>query len=387
MAEDLSNVSMELLLTELIQQVKNIGSFQDIQEPGDRVDLLLADLEETNSELKSSRSDWKIATQQAEDGAKVFAAKNDELEERRKQMAKEEEQLSRRTSDLEAKERLFEENRADLEKKEKLLQQRSVDLEQAERINREEQARLRDEATLIESDKSDVVQAYSNLKVKTDAAAQVENGLRRREATIKLITDSALALNELVNNNLAAMKKELDEDKKVKAAIVEKHRRMKKLRENLLNISESCTKGYDIIQASARDIANFEAGKRETLAGLREDVTSLSTALDKRAQEARGVAKEIDVAGKDLESLVTSTERQLHGISSKIGNVTEVSIGLDEVSAKFQQFQPTMDDTLRELTEALSKAQAAASKAEADAAKARADAAKAQADSRRTQVD
>ena len=425
MAETFSNTNMESLLTMLTERVKDIRSQEDLHKSGDRLNLLITDLEDVTSELKSCKSDWKTATQQVEDGAKQIAEKNEELDEREMKMKKEEEQLARRTLELEANERLVEERRVELEKKEKLLQQQSTDLkqqsadlQQTERIIKDEQASLQDQAASIESTKSEVLQAQINLEARTNAAENAEkannrrsNGLRQREATLKLILGSAVALNENVNNNLTAMRNEVDEDKKVRAAILEKHRRMKQLRANLVQMMESCTTKFNIIQASRQQLVNFENDEREILAGLNEDINSLSTALTKQAEDAKGISKEIEVAEKDLEMLVTSTERQLGRIStnignvtkvsteldqvsSKIGNVTEVSTELDEVSVKIQQFQPTMIDTLRELTEALSKAQAAASKAEADAAKARADAAKAEddaakarADSRRTLVD
>ena len=427
MAESFSNTNMESLLTMLTEQVKDLHAahHEDVHESGDRLNVLITDLEDVTSELKSCKSDWETATQQVEDGAKQIAEKNEELDEREMKMKKEEEQLARRTLELEANERLIEERRVELEKKEKLLQQQSTDLkqqsadlQQTERIIKDEQASLQDQAASIESTKSEVLQAQINLEARTNAAENAEkannrrsNGLRQREATLKLILSSAVALNENVNNNLTAMRNEVDEDKKVRAAILEKHRRMKQLRANLVQMMESCTTKFNIIQASRQQLVNFENDEREILAGLNEDINSLSTALTKQAEDARGISKEIEVAEKDLEMLVTSTERQLGRIStnignvtkvsteldqvsSKIGNVTEVSAELDEVSVKIQQFQPTTIDTLRELTEALSKAQAAASKAEADAAKARADAAKAEddaakarADSRRTLVD
>ena len=157
---------------------------------------------------------------------------------------------------------------------------------------------------------------------------------------------------------------------------------MKQLRVNLLSLSESCTKRYNIIRTSTQELANFEAGERETLIGLNDEITALFTTLEKQAHEASGISKERKAVEKDLESILTTTKRQLVGIStkvssgleevsSKIDNITKVNTGLDEVSVKSQQFQTTIIDTF---TEALSKAQAAASKAEADAAKARADA-------------
>ena len=411
MAETFSNANMESLLTRLIEHVKDLPNYADSPKSGARLDMLITDLEDVTSELKSCKSDWKTATQQAEERAKQLAENHQQLEEREKTMKKEEEQLKRRTLELLEKEKMFEESRAELEKKEELLQQQSVDLEQAERNSKDEQARLQAEAAIIESDKSEVLQAEISLKARTDAAEQAEkantrrsNGFRQREAHLKLTFESTAALNETVKNNLAAVREELEENKKVLAAILEKHGRMKKLRTNLVNISASCATRYNQIQASRQDLVNSVDGDHETLAGLKDQMTSLSTALTKQAEDVRGVSEEIAVAEKDLERLVTSTERQLggvstnignvteasaglEGISSKIGNFTQVSTGLDEVSEKFQQFQPTMIDTLRELTEALSKAQADATKAQADAAKAQADAAKAQADSRRTLVN
>lgn len=434
MAETLSNANMESLLTILIESVKDIRAWEDVSVPGDRLNMLITDLEDVTSDLKSCQSDWKTATQQAEDGAKKVAEKSQQLEEREKQMKIEQQQLERRRVELETNEKMFEERRAELEKQEKLLQQQSANLEQTDRNCKHEQARLQTEATVIESAKSEVQQAQIKLEARTDAAEQVErannqrsNELREREATIKFIHNSALAWNENVNKNLAALKEdraalkedraalkedlaalkeeravlkeELDEDKQVKAAILEKHRRMKKSRDNLLSISQSCTTQYRSMQTSLQDLVNFEDGERQTLAGLRVDMTSLSTALNEQAQEAKGIAKEIDVAEKNLRSLVTSTERQLLGlstnigklstnignvteasaelnevsskignvteissgldeVSSKIGNVTEVSTGLDEVSAKIQQLKPTVTATIGELTGSLLKVRA-----------------------------
>ena len=458
MAADLGNTSMEALLTEFTELVKNSVKDQFPQQY--KLEGMATILEEVTEELKTYCSDWKAATQQAEDGAKQMterneeleearqkvaqknkeleegkkqmteenekleetkkqiAKKNEELEERRKQIEKEEEHLSKRTSELEAKEKLFEDRRIALDKKEKLLQQQSADLKQTELTSKNEQARLQDEAAVIEYNKSKVDQALSSLDVKTEAAQKANvrrtNELRRREELLKHTHQSALALNEMANESLAAAKKEHNEDKKLRAILVNKYNMMRKLRSEFLQMLDSWSTNSKNVRTSKEELVNFEVGHREILAGLREEIESLSTALEKQTKEARGISKDIELAGNDFGRLLTSTECQLGGISTKIGNVTkigtgldelsakvtsgldevsskidnitkvgtgldevsakignvtQVTSGLDEVSAKIQGFQPTAIDTLRELTEAVSKAHADASKAQADSVK------------------
>ncbi|KAK0511345.1 hypothetical protein JMJ35_005918 [Cladonia borealis] len=170
--------------------------------------------------------------------------------------------------------------------------------EQTKLATKNEQARLHNEAAVIESAKPEVLQAQINLEAREDAAEKVEkansrrsNGLRQRELTQKLTLNSAIALNETVNNNLAVVKQELDEDKQVNAVILEKHR-------------------------------------NEAVEGLNDEITALSTTLEKQAPEASGISKERKAVEKDLESILTTTKRQLVGISTK------VSSGLEEVSSK-----------------------------------------------------
>ncbi len=445
MAEDLSNSSMEGLLTEFTELVKNAVMMDFPQR--DKLEKMTTILEEVTSELKTYCSSWKTATREAEDRAKQLAERNDELEEtnqlaerneelektrkqmaernkefeetkirmaekneeleeRRKQIDKQEEQLSRRALELEAKEKLFEESRAALEKKEELLQQQSVDLEQTERNSKDEQARLQEEATIIGSEKSRIEQQWKD-------SASRSKGLQRREDNLKVTHQSVSALNEEVNKSLAAVRQEYEENEKLREFIQERHHKLTKIKSSLLQRLNSWSTQFNKIQTSRQELVNFEANHRGILADMRQEITSLSTDLEKQAEEARDISKDIEVADNKFGRLLTSTERQignvteastrlegvstkidnvteastgLEGASTKIGNVTEVSSGLDELSAKFQQFQPTMTETLRELTEAVSKAQAAASKAQADASKAQADAAKAQADCQRSLV-
>ena len=376
MAEDLGNLSMEAQLTEFSKLVKNSVTNKFLQGHEGMVNIL----EDVTEELKTYCSSWKIATQQAEDGAKQIAEKNEELEEmkkkmaerneeeleerrqmaeqnkdfeetrkqivkkneevdeRRKQIEREEEQLSRRTLELEAKEKLVEDKKVELEKKEKLLQQRSADLEQTELTNKNEQARLQAEAEAIQSQEMQIGQAYSNLKDRTAAAQKASvrssNELRRREDNLKVTHQSVFALNEMVGNSLATVREKYDENKKLGALIEGKYQVMKKLRSELLRRLESWSTNLRQVQTSKEELVDFEAGHREILAGMREEMKALSTVLEKQTKQARAISKEIEIADNDLGKLVTSTERQLGGISTKISTVTEVSSRLDGVSTR-----------------------------------------------------
>ena len=127
MAEDLSNPSMAALLTEFTVIAQTIVNTDGPRE--EQLEHIAGTLEGVTDELKTYCSSWKTATQQAEDGARQIAGKNEELEETRRQMAKKNEELEERRKQIETqeellsrKERLFESRRIDLEKKEEVLQ-------------------------------------------------------------------------------------------------------------------------------------------------------------------------------------------------------------------------------------------------------------------------
>ena len=456
MADAMRNVNMERLLTVLIKNVEEFSSTNDPQDCKDELHQLVTDLKDVASELKSCSSKWKAATREAEESAKQQAEtsreleqrrqemneegeqleqrrqkmneEGEQLEQRRKKMDEEGEQLQRRESELKTKERLCEERQAELEKKEKLLEQQAAQIEQIEQDSRDEQARLEAEAAVIASDKSEVEQARSNLKQESDAARHADirrsNALRVREDGLKLTHQSVLALNEVVNKSLAAVREEHDEDKRLLLVIQEKHQRMRALRKSLVQKSEACTRDLATISNGIREIREVEARHAEVLASLREEITVLSTALDEQAEKARAIPQEIQVADNDLSKQVAELEREfsrmstsikkvtatssqldtastemeqvrskignvteastrLEEVSTKIGNVNEVSAGLDEVStkignvaeastglnelsAKFQQYQPATIETLQELTQAMSTARADVTKAQLD---------------------
>ena len=456
MADAMRNVNMERLLTALIKNVEEFSSTNDPQDCEDQLHQLVTDLKDVASELKSCSSKWKATTREAEESAKQQAEtsreleqkqqemneegeqleqrrqkmneEGEQLEQRRKKMDEEGEQLQRRESELKTKERLCEERQAELEKKEKLLEQQAAQIEQIEQDSRDEQARLEAEAAVIASDKSEVEQARSNLKQESEAAHNADirrsNALRRREDGLKLTHQSVLALNETVNKSLAAVREEHDEDKRLLVVIQEKHQRMRALRKSLVQKSEACTRDLATISNGIGEIREVEARHAEVVAGLRKDITVLSTALDEQAEKARANSQEIQAADNDfskqvaeLESelsrmstsikKVTATSSQLdtastemeqvrskignvteastrlEEVSTKIGNVNEVSAGLDEVStkignvaeastglnelsAKFQQYQPATIETLQELTQAMSTARADVTKAQLD---------------------
>ena len=285
-----------------------------------------------------------------------------------------------------------------MEKKEQLLQQQSAELKQTELDSRDKEARLQAEATAIASKQSELDRSYKQWKQESDDAMLADKrrstALMRREDHIKAAQqhlkatqETVVAMNENVNMSLAAAKEEHDEDKRLLEVVKEKHLKMKKLRQVLRQVLNDCSAKADTIRFSASGIAEFEAQHTEELAGLREEINSLTTALEKQAEKARDIPNDIQAAENDFNHLVTKTERDLGKISTsistvlrgvdkvteatsqldevpiRIGSVTEasakldnVSTGLEELSAKFQQFQPRTNEALQELTVALSKA-------------------------------
>ena len=425
---------MAALLTEFTDLFQSIVKIDMPQE--DKLEQMADVLEGVTDELRTYCSSWKTATQQAEDGArqmaqgieeiektkKHMAEKNEELEkdrrriaeedeqleERRKQIEKKEEQLSQRALELEAKERLFEDRKSELKRKEKVFQQQSAELEQNERNSRDKEARLQAEVKVIASKESELEQ-------KSNALMRREDHIKAATQSLRVTQQTVVAMNESVNQSLAAAKEEHDEDKKLLVVIRDKFQRMKKLKESLLHGSDACSKQLATIGNGMKGIHHFEANHAEILARLKQEILSLSTVLDKLSEQARAIPKDIEAAENDFNGLVTGaehklsgvstsiktvsrgivaeTERQLGGISTSIKTVsrgvvaeterdlsgistsiqtvsrgvTEASARLDgassqignvttELSAKFQQYQHTTNKTLQELTEAMSKA-------------------------------
>ena len=370
----MSNNSMATLLTDFADLVQRIVRRDFSRE--DKLEQMADILEGVTDELKTYCSDWKTATQQAEDGARQMAQGNEEieetkrnmaakektleenrrrideedvqLEERRKQIEKKDEQLSKRTLELEAKERLFEDKKLELERKEKLLQQQSAELEQTERNSRDKEARLQAEATVIASKESELEQSYKKWKQESDDAHLADkrrsNALLRREdhlkaaqQHLKATQETVVAMNENVNMSLAAVIQEHDEDKKLLAIIQEKHQRMKKLRQSLVQTSDNCSKQLATIGNGMQAIRHFEGRHTEVLADLREEINSLSTTLKKQAEQAKGIPKDIQVAEIEYEKLVTETERRLRRFTASIDTVTATGSRLDAVSTKIDK--------------------------------------------------
>ena len=228
---------MATLLTDFTDLVQRIVKAEMPQK--DKLEQMADVLEGVTDELKTYCSNWKTATQQAEDGArqmaqgneeieetkKNMAEKNKELEERRKQIQKQEDGLFGRRLELEVKERLFEDRRVELENKEKLLQQQSVDLERTSLTSRIQHARLQSEAALVQSKESKFVQEWNIFQAKVEASKEAdiqrknwEEGLRKREENLQLTYQSVLALNDTVNKSLAAGRYDHDEDPKAQDA-------------------------------------------------------------------------------------------------------------------------------------------------------------------------
>ena len=484
--KDLSNTGIATLLTEFTELVQNIVKLKNMP---DKVWLekMSVTLERVTDELKTYCSDWKAATQQAEDGARHMAQrkgemeetkkhmvkKDEELEERRRHMAEmevqlqqrrkqideQEEQSHRRASELEAREKLLDERMADLERKEKRLQQQSAEFE---RSSRDEQARLQAEAAVNESKQLELEQAHRTWKQESKAAREANvrrsNELGRREDQLKTFQRTLVQLSENVNNNLAAVKEEHNANKQLLPVIHTKHQRMRKLKDSLEQTSNSCSRQLEVIGGLTRMITEYGVHHAQKLVNLREEISSLSTALNKQAERAKAIPKDIQVVEIEYEKLVAETERQLRRcsasidavtatgsrldavttridkvrdnsnqlgtistkietvtakssqleavstaidkvtdassglvaastkidnatkdsgrldrVSSKIDDITNFGNGLDDLSTKFQAFQPTVVETLQELTDAMSKAKADASKAEADASRTKAD--------------
>ena len=395
MADALRTPSLEWLLTALTKSVDEFSDRNDPQDCADELHMLVSDLKDLTSDLKSCSSDWKAATGEAEESKKQQAEMKLELEQRREKMDEEEKRLRRREvelekreSELEKKERLFKQRNVDLEKKEQLLQQQSAELKQTEQDSRDKEARLQAEATAIASKESELERSYKQWKQESDDALLADKrrstALMRREDHIKAAQqhlkatqETVLAMNENVNMSLAAVKEEHDKDKRLLEVVKEKHLKMKKLRQSLVQVLNACSAKLDTIRFSALGIAEFEAQHTEEPAGLREEINSLTTALEKQAEKARDIPNDIQAAENDFNHLVTKTERDVGKISTSISmvlrgvdKVTEasakldevsvmignVSTGLEELSAKFQQFQPSTNEALQELTVALSKA-------------------------------
>lgn len=111
------------------------------------------------------------------------------------------------------------------------------------------------------------------------------------------------------------------------------------------------------------------ADKNEELEKRRRHLAEREEQLEQRRKRIDEQEEQLHRRASDLEA----KERLFDRISSKIGNVTNLGNGLDELSTKLRAFQPAVVETLQGLTDALSKAKADASKAEADASKTKAD--------------
>ncbi|KAK0511344.1 hypothetical protein JMJ35_005917 [Cladonia borealis] len=365
--KDLSNSGMATLLTDFTELVQKIVK-KDV--PGEvRLEHMAVTLEGVTDDLKTYCSSWKTATQQAEDGARQVAQgneeieetkkhmvkKNEELEERRRHMAEmevqleqrrkqideQEEQSHRRASELEARERLLDERMADLEKKEKRLQQQSAEFEQIERNSRDEQARLQAEAAVNESKQLELEQAHRTWKQESKAAREANNRrsneLGRREDQLKTFQQTLVQLSENVNNNLAAVKEEHNANKQLLPVIQTKHQRMRKLKDSLEQTSNSCSRQLEVIGGSTQVINRYEVHHAQKLVDLREKISSLSTVLNKQAEQAKGIPKDIQVAEIEYEKLVTETESRLRRFSASIDAVTATGSRLDAVTTRIDK--------------------------------------------------
>ncbi len=329
MAEDLSITSMAALLTDFTKLVQNIVKMDLSRE--EQLEHMAGTLEAVTDELKTYCSSWKTATQQAEDGARQMAQSNEEIEEMKKNMANKNEEL--------------EERRGHMAEKEEQLEQRIKQIDEREEQSHEQSNRRASELEArerrLDERIADLEQVHSAWKQESEATHKANirrsNALERREDQLKTIQQTLFMLNANVNNNLAAVKEEHNANKMLLPVIQTKHQRMRKLKDSLEQTSNSCKKQLEAIRVSTQGLNEFETYHAQVLASLREEISSLSTALIKQAEQAKGIPKDIQVAEIEYEKLVTETERRLRRFSASIDAVTATGSRLDAVTTKIDK--------------------------------------------------
>ena len=320
---------MAALLTDFTKLVQNIVKMDLSRE--EQLEHMAGTLEAVTDELKTYCSSCKTATQQAEDGARQMAQSNEEIEEMKKNMANKNEEL--------------EERRRHMAEKEEQLEQRIKQIDEREEQSHEQSNRRASELEArerrLDERIADLEQVHSTWKQESEATHKANirrsNALERREDQLKTIQQTLFMLNANVNNNLAAVKEEHNANKMLLPVIQTKHQRTRKLKDSLEQTSNSCKKQLEAIRVSTQGINEFETYHAQVLASLREEISSLSTALIKQAEQAKGIPKDIQVAEIEYEKLVTETERRLRRFSASIDAVTATGSRLDAVTTKIDK--------------------------------------------------
>lgn len=182
MAEDMSNPNMEAQLAEFTKLIQNTVK---IDMPKDRRLEIIGDIvEDVADDLKTYCSRWKTATEQAEDGARQTAERNEELERMKREMAAKIEKLEEDERRRVEEDEQLEERRRQMDKRDEQQDERERQMdkrEERDRLTRTiEHAHVQSEAARVQSERWKLVEEQHIFQAKEEAAKEANIRNKKR---------------------------------------------------------------------------------------------------------------------------------------------------------------------------------------------------------------